>query len=129
VTTCRQELRELAVHAWSAQWAANPYGKYARRILIEPAKAVLDLHKGLHRAWSPALIQMQTGKIDLRGYLGAIKAAETAICPCNYGIQTVQHVLTECPRHTNLRSKVMWKDQRVTDHRRLLGSGPAGVAY
>jgi hypothetical protein len=33
VAMSRQNLRELAAHALSAQWAVNPHGKHARRIL------------------------------------------------------------------------------------------------
>lgn len=90
---------------------------------------MLELHEGIPRVYSSVLIQMQTGKIALAGYLGTFSAMETTACPCGGAVQTIQHVLTACDRHADLQSSVLWGDRRITDYQQLLGvSSEPGLA-
>ena len=66
---------------------------YLRQILAAPAKSHLDLHRGLRRAASSVIVQLQTGKIALAGYLGTFRAAPTTECPCGLGRQDADHIL------------------------------------
>ena len=39
-----------------------------------------------------------------------LKLAHTNECPCNTGIQTVQHILQDCPIYTELRGET-WRGE------------------
>jgi hypothetical protein len=60
-------------------------------VLAAPAKSHLDLHRGLRRAASSVIVQLQTGKIALA--LGTFGAAPTTECPCGL------HRPTRCRPH------------------------------
>jgi ribonuclease HI len=124
VAVCRQRLREAAKKQWKLSWETNPHGKHLRKILAAPSKAHLDLHRGLRRAASSVVVQLQTGKIALAGYLGTFGAAPTTECPCGLGRQDSDHILTSCPTYANIRSEVLWDEAREPDYRRILSQGP-----
>lgn len=102
----RQRLQALAFNNWCTKWRTNSHGAHLRRILAAPTKRVLDLHTGLRRAASSAIIQLQTGKIGLASYLGTF-ATESIQCPCDTGVQDVSHVLTKCPQYQNQRKNTI----------------------
>jgi hypothetical protein len=120
VATCRQRLRAAAAVQWKQAWEINPHGSHLRRIFTEPAKTLLDLHAGLRRAASSAVIQLQTGKVALAGYLGTFGPMESTDCPCGLGRQDSEHILTRCPTHERLRNEVLWHKARETDYKRIL---------
>jgi hypothetical protein len=66
----------------------------------------LGLHKDLTKAQSSALIQMRTGKIGLNAFLyyRKVPGYETPICICGNGLQTSEHLFTDCidPRSHSL---------------------------
>jgi hypothetical protein len=124
VAVCRQRLREAAKKQWKLSWETNPHGKHLRKILAAPSKAHLDLHRGLRRAASSVVVQLQTGKIALASYLGTFGAAPTTECHCGLGRQDSDHILTSCPTYANIRSEVLWDEAREPDYRRILSQGP-----
>ncbi|KAJ5533430.1 reverse transcriptase [Penicillium frequentans] len=128
---CRMKLRRIALEHWTQQWVDGRHGAYARLLLPAPTKDIFKLHETLQRAASSALIQMQTGKISLPGYLNTIPRwreeqleanplRAPARCSCDIGNQDTQHVLLTCPGFTDLRLRVLgpphartrltWKD-------------------
>jgi len=124
VAVCRQRLRKAASAQWKMEWEKNPCGSHLRRIFTEPSKAQLTLHQGLRRAASSIVIQLQTGKIALAGYLGTFGAVPTVQCPCGLGRQDSSHILTACPLYAEIRNEVLWDETRETDYRRILSQGP-----
>ncbi|KAJ5993178.1 hypothetical protein N7451_008902 [Penicillium sp. IBT 35674x] len=128
---CRLKLRRIAFEHWTQEWADGEHGAYARLLFPQPTKAIFELHETLPRAASSTLIQMQTGKIGLPGYLNTIPRwreeqleanplRDPARCSCDIGNQDTQHVLLTCPGFTDLRLHVLgpphartrltWKD-------------------
>ncbi|KAJ5544164.1 hypothetical protein N7494_005443 [Penicillium frequentans] len=128
---CRMKIRRIALEHWTQQWVHGEHGAYARLLLPVPTKDIFKLHETLQRAASSALIQMQTGKIGLPGYLNTIPRwceeqreanplRDPARCSCDIGNQDTQHVLLTCPCFTDLRLRVLgppyaragltWKD-------------------
>ncbi|KAJ5982535.1 hypothetical protein N7451_012635 [Penicillium sp. IBT 35674x] len=125
------KLRRIAFEHWTQEWADGEHGAYARLLFPLPTKAIFELHETLPRAASSALIQIQTGKIGLPGYLNTIPRwreeqleanplRDPARCSCDIGNQDTQHVLLTCPCFTDLRLRVLgpphartrltWKD-------------------
>lgn len=128
---CRMKLRRIALEHWTQQWADGKQGAYARLLLPAPTKDIFKLHETPQRAVSSTLIQMQTEKIGLPGYLNTIPRwreeqleanplRDPARCSCDIGNQDTEHVLLTCPRFTDLRLRVLgpphartgltWKD-------------------
>jgi hypothetical protein len=70
------------------------------------------------------IVQLQTGKIALAGYLGTFGAAPTTECPCGLGRQDADHILTSCPTYADMRNEVLWNEAREPDYRRILSQGP-----
>lgn len=120
IATCRQRLRLAAAEQWKAEWTSNPHGLHLRKIFAAPSNRLLDLHTGLRRAASSAIVQLQTGKVALAGYLGTFGAMETTQCSCGEGRQDTEHILVACPNHEELRNEVLWETSRETDYRRIL---------
>ena len=52
-------------------------------------------------------MQLQTGKIALTHYLHKIQKKDSPRCLCSQGIQTVQHILTECLRTQDLQEELL----------------------
>ena len=52
-------------------------------------------------------------KIALAHYLHKIQRQDSPRCPCSQGIQTVRHILTECPRTQDLWEELLGQAQDV----------------
>jgi hypothetical protein len=71
------------------------------------------------------VIQLRTGKIRLKSYLYGIRAAETGDCGCGQDLQTVRHVVCECPllrsrRKALLGSSILWDIRQVLNDEKQL---------
>jgi hypothetical protein len=47
---------------------------------------------------SPNVTTIMTGHGNIRSYLHRIKIIGSPECPCNHGIQTVEHLIFQCKR-------------------------------
>ena len=75
----------------------------------------------LNRQEQVMIFRLRTGHCQLLSHMYKLKLAHTNECPCNTGIQTVQHVLQDCPIYTELRCEI-WR--REVDYSEKLW-GPA----
>ena len=91
---------------WEAAWEASTAGRVLYRWQPVPSKKTLLKYRGLKRAVAAVLFQMRTGKIGLNDYLWHIHRAESPLCTCGEGRQTVRHVLLDCNNHRELRREV-----------------------
>ena len=107
-----QTPERAAQHQWQQRWTATNTqtgNNVAASVPLPKAfsGSHLQLHAGLTKAQSSALIQARTGKIGLRYFLfhRQVPTIATPICPCSRGAHTVDHLFTSCndPRSNRLR--------------------------
>jgi len=80
------------------------FGKYTWKLDgALPGKHTRKLYDSLDRQQAAVLVQARTGHNHLIAYRARIRAAESALCSCGKGADTVQHLLLWCP---------IWKEQR-----------------
>jgi len=80
------------------------FGKYTWKIdgaLL--GKHIRKIYDSLDRQQTSVLVQACTGHNHLNAYRAKIKAAESALCSCGKGAETLQHLVLWCPT---------WKEQR-----------------
>jgi hypothetical protein len=53
---------------------------------------------------SPNVTTIMTGHGNIRSYLHRLKIIGSPECPCNHGIQTVDHLIFQCKRLRNERA-------------------------
>ena len=56
-----------------------------------------------HREEQVMIFPARTGHCQLLSHMNKLKLAHTNECPCGTGIQTVEHILQDCPQYTELR--------------------------
>ena len=117
LTTCRQSLRKRVTRKWAEEWENGNTGRTVFHLEREPNPGVLAKHTGVRRPLSSIITQLRTGKIALAHYLHKIQRKDSPRCPCSQGIQTVRHILTECPRTQDLQEELLG---RAHDIRRIL---------
>ncbi len=117
LATCKQKLQKRVFRQWAKEWENGVTGRKIFHLEKEPNSGVLTKHTGVRRPLSSLITQLRTGKIALAHYLHRIQRRDSPRCPCSQGIQTVRHILTECPRTQDLREELLG---RAHDVRRIL---------
>ena len=105
LTKAKHTINQALQKGWEVLWT------HLHRLGTKPDKKILQLHQDLPRPISSVITQIRTDKIGLAGYLHSIDKAETGRCSCNYGEQTVEHVLLKCRQWVTEREE-MWAGGR-----------------
>jgi hypothetical protein len=71
-----------------------------------PGKHTLQLYGSLSREEAGILAQARTGHTHLNEYRARIKQADSAVCECSSGVESVQHVVLQCPMWTSQREQL-----------------------
>jgi hypothetical protein len=77
------------------------------------------MYEGLPKAMNAVMTQVRTGKIRLKSYQYGIRAEETRDCGCGQDLQTVRHVICECPLLSS-RRKALLGSATLSDIRQVL---------
>ena len=111
LTKAKHTINQALQKDWEVLWTHGRHGRTLHRLGTKPDKKTLQLHQNLPRPISSVITQMRTDKIGLAAYLHSIDKAETGRCSCNYGEQTVEHVLLKCRQWVTEREE-MWAGGR-----------------
>ena len=84
--------------------ATPTWGRYTYGIdSALPGKHTLQLYGPLSREDAGILAQARTGHTHLNEYRARIEQADSALCECNGGVETVKHVILQCPTWSSAR--------------------------
>ena len=87
--------------------ATPTWGRYTYAIdSALPGKHTLQLYGPLSREDAGILAQARTGHTHLNEYRARIKQADSALCECNGGVESVKHVILQCPTWTTARRRL-----------------------
>ena len=111
LTKAKHTINQALQKDWEALWTHGRHGRALHSLGAKPDKKTLQLHQNVPRAISSIITQMRTGKIGLAGYLHSIDKADSGQCSCNYGEETVEHVLLKCRQWMAAREE-MWAGGR-----------------
>lgn len=90
--------KTATLREWEKMWAAIAPKKWPQ-LLLPTIRDRLAI-KTPPNFWTSQAISNHG---CLRSYLHRIKRTESSDCPCGFGIETAEHVLTECPRFVSGR--------------------------
>ncbi|EKG09000.1 hypothetical protein MPH_14030 [Macrophomina phaseolina MS6] len=135
VAALKQAINQAVMDEWKQTWRDNERGRQLFKLVPEPSRKILALHRGTPRAMSSLMVQMRTGKIGLRHFLyqRRVPGVTSGECDCGRGLQTVSHVLYVCSKFNELRLTFRTPDERgrrswTTDLRKLLSQRSTAVA-
>ncbi|KAJ5636973.1 hypothetical protein N7490_006852 [Penicillium lividum] len=111
----KRQVRARIRAKWAMQWAREKTGKPNQRLVNAPHKKTLKLFDGLPKHYTSILVQMRSMRIGLKHFLFKIGEADSDLCNCLEGSQTPQHVLLQCPNHTDERKVMIDKIRTRTD--------------
>jgi hypothetical protein len=101
------------------KWLHEAHGRIYRKWHgSEISQQALLIYEDLPKAMNAVMIYLRTGKTRLKSCLYGIKAAETGDCRCGQDLQTVRHVVCECPllssrRKALLSRTILWDIRQV----------------
>jgi ribonuclease HI len=132
ISALRQGFRSQLLKTWKRRWKGSPRFTLHRPIdKSAPSKKYLKLIKGLDRCQASLLTQLRTGHIGLNHHLFHIHKVESPVCPHCRGltVETVKHVLLDCPFYRRERHILQLKLRRNTASIPFLLSNPVAVKH
>ena len=105
-STCCQMTKANSKEEWLNSWAAGTtgrsmYGHMSKPLLKDPINY-------LRRGDQSLIFQLRTQHVPLNCHLNRIGVKESAACPlCDHPSETVEHLLFDCRRLTDLRGRFL----------------------
>jgi hypothetical protein len=119
-SACKRTTKTETRKRWEHQWRHEAHGRIYRKWHgTDISQQALLKYEGLPKAINAVMIQLRTGKIRLKSYLYGIRATETGDCECGQDLQTVRHVVCECPLLSSRRKALLGRTT-VWDIRQVL---------
>lgn len=125
-----KEIKAAVQEQWMNFNSAGPPSRLKRILQRNGNQHRPTLYNKLSRSTSAKIVQLRTGHCELNSYLHRFGLADSPLCECGTGEETVEHFLLECPlyreQRTELRNKTgtmnMWVDA-------LLGTSEVILKY
>ena len=101
-STCRQMIRSNLKEDWLNKWATGKTGRPMYGHMTRPQPN--DTINKLKRRDQSTIFQLRTQHLPLNQHLNRIGVKESAACPlCDHHSETVEHLLFDCRKLTDLR--------------------------
>ena len=99
-------VEEATKRKWKEKWKTDVKGRRVYEHLLEPKKS--DAWVRLKRSAQSVITHLRTGHAGLKGHLFRIGAAKDPNCRlCNASVESVDHVLFECPKLAEDRCRAL----------------------
>jgi hypothetical protein len=99
-----KEIKAKAHKQWADLNSHAPPSRFTRILQRSGNEYGPALYNKLSRNTSAKIIQLRTGHCGLNSYLHRFGLADSPLCECETGQETVEHFLLECPRYREQRS-------------------------
>ena len=104
-----KQIKEIAHEQWTNLNVNAPPSRLKRILQWNGSQHGPVLYNKLSRTTAAKVIQLRTGHCGLNSYLHRFGLADSPLCNCGAGHETVEHFLLECPlyreQRTELRNK------------------------
>jgi len=112
-----KKIKEIAHEQWTNLNVNAPPSRLKRILQWNGSQHGPVLYNKLSRTTAAKVIQLRTGHCGLNSYLHRFGLADSPLCNCGAGHETVEHFLLECPlyreQRTELRNKAGSVNMRV----------------
>jgi hypothetical protein len=94
----KRDNRQQIIRKWQRQWEETTKGVITKQFFPS-----VESRLAVNLKLSPN-VTIMTGLGNIRSYLHRLKIIGSPECPCNHGIQTVDHLIFQCKRLRNERA-------------------------
>jgi hypothetical protein len=97
----KKDIRKESIRKWQLKWEES-----AKRAITKEFFPSVERRLTVNLNLSPTVTTIKTGHGNIRAYLNRLKTIGSPECPCENGIQTVDHLIFQCNRLKNERENL-----------------------
>jgi len=101
-----KQIKEAAHQQWTNLINTAPPSQLKRTLQRSGNQSGMKMYSKLSRNTCAKVIQLRTGHCHLNSYLYHFNLAESPLCECETGAETVEHFLLECPLYREQRRRL-----------------------
>jgi hypothetical protein len=95
----KRDNRQQSIRKWQRQWEETTKGAITKEFFPS-----VESRLAVNLKLRPNVTTIMTGHGNIRSYLQRLKIIGSPECPCNHGIQTVDHLIFQCKILRNERA-------------------------
>ena len=104
-----KQIKKATHEQWADFYSKAPLSRLRRILQRNGNQHGPALYNKLSRNTCAKVIQLRTGHCGLNSYLHRFGLADSPLCECKNGQETVEHFLLECPLHREQRRELREK--------------------
>ena len=113
-STCCQMIKANSKEEWMNNWSTGKTGRHMYGHMSKPL--LKDPINNLRRGDQSLIFQLRTQHVPLNCHLNRIGVKESAACPlCDHPSETVEHLLIDCRRLTELRGRFLPRQPSISN--------------